>query len=677
MALEANKTYRFTLAPQYHYARLYIFTACGAAQINADCGSNGATGAVSDNINGGTSGSVIFTPATKGTYTVAVDSSSTTYAGTFQLDIEPYTPPANATCAKAQVLNLGTAGSVTLSGSTDSVANEFGTAINCGQAYYTYAGGQLYYKVRMTAGKTYRVTLSPQFTAAMYLFGTTCTAPAINADCGSGGLTGDLLSYVSSGYSGFIDFKPTVTGDYTIAVDSRQSSSYYSGAFTLTVEDYQAPDNTTCAKAKTIALTAGGSVTVSGTTAGVSNEYTNVRCGSSYQMNGGQVYYRIYLTAGKTYKVSLSPQFYAYLYLFGTTCGAGAIDADCASGGVSGDFSGAIYSGNTGAIVFKPTTSGNYTIAVDSTSTSSYYQGAFSLTVEEHTPPANSTCATARAVTLPASGAATVTGDTTGLANEFGSQINCGYSSYYNFVAPQLYYEVTLDAAKSYKFTLTPSYYSVLYVFSDTCSPAQIDADCRSNGTSGGYVMSYAGQSRSLIFSPPTSGTYKFAVDSYNSSYTGAFTVTIAPFAVASNRTCSSAQAVVLPASGAATITGDTTGATNEFGTAINCGSLYNIFRGDQLYYKVRLGAQATTFQLTPTYYYAYLYVFRDSAACDWAKINADCGSAGSYGDVSGYATPATPGTLSFTPAAAGDYIVAVDSTSSRDFGTFTLEISQ
>jgi hypothetical protein len=69
----------------------------------------------------------------------------------------------------------------------------------------------------------------------------------------------------------------------------------------------------------------------------------------------------------------------------------------------------------------------------------------------------------------------------------------------------------------------------------------------------------------------------------------------------------------------------------------------------------------------------AVLYLF---SQCDAALINVDCGSGGATGDV--VSAPAGVSTsLRFVPAAAGEYVLAVDSAASEDAGAFSLEVEE
>ncbi len=670
--LVGGQTYLFTVGSQFYYAYFYIFTGCGASKINSDCGSKGKSGAVSNSIYKGQSGSVMFKAPHSGTFYVAVDSryTSSSYIGPFTLSVQKYTASANSTCAKAKQLKLVN-GEVIVTGTTATSSNEFGTSINCKSSYYTYPGKQLYYRLNMTAGHTYRVKLKPSFYyAAMYIFRNKCYASAINGDCGSGGKTGAVDYSISTTNGDTIEFKPTVTGSYTIAVDSRSGS--YAGAFTLEIEDYKVAANSTCTKAKYVPLT-GGKATIKGNISSVPNEYGNqIRCGMSsyYALDGRQLYYRVILTKGKQYKLTLNSKFYyGYFYTF-RACGASKINADCGSKGKTGLISGAISNG-TGSMILTSPVSGSYYIAVDSTSTSNFYSGAFTLDIAEHKAATNGKCASPQAIKL-VSGKATVKGSTTGLSNEFGTSINCGQNYYYVQDGPQAYYSLNMTAGQTYKITLSPKFYAGLYIFGNTCSPGTINSNCGSNGKTGAAdLLVNPNQSDTIMYTPSKSGVHRIAVDSRASSYHGDFILAVEQWKKPSNSSCVKAQAIKVPA----TITNDTTGATNEFGTAINCGNVMTIMRSNQLYYKVALTAGKTyTFKMSSKYHMARFYIF--AGVCTASSINIDCGSKGKAGAVSGNIYSGQSGTVTFKPAKTGTYIVAVDGTYPQYFGGFTLTIN-
>jgi hypothetical protein len=674
--LTGGKNYRFRLKPAFYSARMYIFTGCGISTINKDCGSNGTTGDISEAVSSPNTGTVFFTPPKTGTYLVAVDSNTPSQSGAFTLTVDAYTKPSNNTCSKAKLLKLGSTGTVTEVGSTVGLQNEFGGQINCGYSGYSYYGlpaPQLYYQIAMTAGRTYRISLTPNSGYLMfYVFGTTCTASAINSDCGSGGTSGAVYtSTITSGRTGSMNFKPSKTGYYTIAVDGRYNSAYYQGDFTLEVEDYTPPANGKCATAQSLSLSS-GKVTVNGSTSGIANEFgSQITCGlaSYYAQDGSQVYYKLSLTAGKVYKFELRPTFYAYMYIFGSTCTATAINNDCGSGGKTGAITASyVSSGSAGSIIFKPSATGTYTVAVDSFNSGSYYEGKFQLNIEETLAANNGKCNSASSLTF-VSGKAVVTGDTTGIPNEFGSGVRCGS---YTMSGSQLYYWANLAKGTTYKFTLTPSFYAQLYVFGNTCTASTISSNCSSGGSTGFYNYCYT-SACTATYTPTVGGIHRIAVDSSYASYAGSFKLEVETFTPPKNGKCAGAQTLTFDSSGKAVVNGDTTGVPNEFGTQINCGTTIPTI-GNQQYYRIRL-TKGTTYSITlePQVNYLGFIVFTDT--CTPSTINSDCGSGGKTGLISAAAYPSRPATSSFTPPTTAYYKIAVDTTYTQYFGPYKLTI--
>ncbi len=669
--LVGGQSYRFGLASKFYYARLYLFTGCGINKINNDCGSGGKTGDVTNSIYTNQTGYLYFVAPYTGTFYLAVDGTNPNYTGGFSLTVEKYTIPTNTTCTKAQVLKLVN-NAVSVNGTTTTAKNEFGQTIKCG-GLYTYYGKQVYYTIQLTKGKTYRVSLSPSFYANYYIFRSACQANSINADCGSSGKYGLISPLVYTNQTHTSTFKPQASGWYTIAVDSRYTSTAYEGTFTLEVEDWVPSTNTTCAKAKALTF-ASGKAYVKGSTSGAANEYgSSILCGlgsSYYALKGPQVYYSVTLKKGQAYRFKYKPSFTSRYYVF-TKCGASAINSDCGSQGKTGLISNYAYSGYITTNVFTPSAAGTYYIAVDSTAAS--YQGSFELWVEEFIPPSNGKCATPQQITL-VNGKGSVSGSTIALNNEYGTQILCGQTyPTYAFAGKQAYYWVTLTKGKSYKISLTPSFYAGFYVFR-TCGASAINADCSSKGKTGlfkGYVTTNT--TGVETFTPTVGGIYRIAVDTRYVAYSGTFKLAVEEFTPPKNGTCAGAATMTVPS----TVSSSTVGLTNEYGTQIYCGNLSTVMRGPQAYYKLSLTAGKTyTFSFTPSYYYARLYIF--GGTCNPSAINTDCSSGGKTGTVSGYVTTGMTTQVSFTPSKTGTYHVALDATyvsGSYGSGPFTLSV--
>jgi hypothetical protein len=132
-------------------------------------------------------------------------------------------------------LTLGS-GTTTINGDTTAIPNEFGTAINCGNYSTILKSSQVYFAFSLTGAKVYTFTLTPDYSSArFYLFGSTCDYTSINSACGSKGLSGFVSEYVSKGQTKSMTFSPTTTGNYTLAVDGTSTSSYAYGKFKLEI----------------------------------------------------------------------------------------------------------------------------------------------------------------------------------------------------------------------------------------------------------------------------------------------------------------------------------------------------------------------------------------------------------------------------------------------------------
>ena len=164
--------------------------------------------------------------------------------------------------------------------------------------------------------------------------------------------------------------------------------------------DKGTPTNSTCANAETLIWGGSKKISTKGTTSGKTNEYgTGINCGNySTTFPGNQAYYKLALKANQSYRFTLtSGNNYGHLMIF-KTCGVSNINASCGSSGKTGAVSGAIHNNQTGSVMFKPTSGGTYYLAVDGRYPQ--YNGSFSLTIEEFTPPTNDVCSKATKLSL-------------------------------------------------------------------------------------------------------------------------------------------------------------------------------------------------------------------------------------------------------------------------------------
>ena len=125
--------------------------------------------------------------------------------------------------------------------------------------------------------------------------------------------------------------------------------------------------------------------------------------------------------------------------------------------------------------------------------------------------------------------------------------------------------------------------------------------------------------------------------------------------------------------SGEATVSDDTSRATDEFPSLTCGGPAEQGFRGGQIYYRftARPGREYALSLKAPAFASVGFYVFPAGGPCDVQAIRTACSSEG----VTGTRAPITSTTLTpFAPREAGDYIIGVD-TSLTKGSPFTLSV--
>jgi hypothetical protein len=660
--LSAGTEYKVTLKPAGFDAALYAFpaaTACSDTAIDAACAGPTHSG---DQV--GVSQELLrIKPTATGDWIVVVDAYSAGQAGLFTLAVEEVIPPANGACGQAQLLALQN-GQALVSGDTSGSANEFGAQISCGGPL-GLAGPQVYYRVAASAGVQLLLALKAGFPAYLYLFPApagTCGATEVEAGCAAAGHLGPLGPNVGQTLS----YTPAASGDVIVAVDSASPTA--GGTFQLKVTELAPPANASCSAASSLTLTS-GQASVSGSTAGAPDEHPALSCGGP-ALDGPQLYYAVDLTAGTLYRLLLSAQFAASLYVFPKSagCAASAIAAACASAGKTGDALPAIIAGGKGAIYFKPTTGGTHIVAVDSHD--ALAAGAFSLEVAEVKAAANASCAKAQSLTL-SGGKASASGDTYGAANEHAG-LSCGGLKALD--GPQLYYQLPLQSGQTYKLTLFPAFSGYLYVTPSSvgCSATALETACT------GHLIGpvWPGTAGSLLFTPKASAAHLVAVEGGANlpGHYGTFELEVAPHQAPTHGVCTSPKALTLSgSSGSLAESGDTFGAANEFGASITCGSGAT-FDGPQLYYRLSLQAGTSyTVELGPKGWDGALYLLPEPASCTAATFESACVQGGLAVDdapLNGVET------LSLTPATTGDHLLVVDGATPAAAGPFTLDIS-
>ncbi len=616
---------------------IYVLTSCSinSCVAGADASSSSSTGE-----------KLAFVAKTSGTYIVGVDSDYKNDKGTYTLKITEYTPPTNDICSGAKAITM-TAGKGTITGDTTKAT----PSVNLPYASCVgddTEGPDLFYSFMATAGKSYKITATPASTYNVNLYAfTTCGSE--NSTC----IKGADLGY--NGVKESIKFTAKTSGKVYIGVDSdNKTSTNKSGTFTLDVEQYTAPVNEKCSGAQLVTLT-GGKVTVSGDTDKASDEFTTLQCktigstSTTSNLDGNQLYYKWATVKDQWYKLVLSPKDNSqYLYVFSNpACTQSAISTDCQSAGKDGGAIGSVGTTYKRAMYFKAKSTGFAYFAVDSLSTG----GKFTVDLEEITPPDNSTCAKAKAITL--------TNDKAKVRSDVGplltpdeySTLKC-YSSVL-FDGPQVYFSVGLTAGKNYLMSLDADSASGLYgyVFTDVCGATKIQTDCGSSGSTGAVTSSSTGTSgTTMMFKPTTSGTYKIGVDSTAPSSFGGFTLDISTLKANTNTTCQTAQSLTLTG-GKATVSGFKTAADGD--NMKKCGT-------------VTLASTDLFYKFTPTIGKKYKLTFKPQGSggrwsvwdgnhnCDATKLATECGKIG-YTFVTGGSTS----TKTITSAVGDIYFIA------------------
>lgn len=422
-------------------------------------------------------------------------------------------------------------------------------------------------------------------------------------------------------------------------------------------------DNDSCSHAQRVALS-GGKLALTGDTSNAANQFgTAISCDTSTSFDGPQRYYVVALSAGKSYRATLTPQgFDAGLYAFAASTGCNAQAIDLACRGYASD---AVGSSAVETITITPVVDQDWVLVVDAYAASE--QGAFSLQLEQFVPPKNARCASPETLTL-VSGKVSVSGATTLAQNEFGKGIACDTS--YDFDGAQVYYKVALSAGKHYQLTATSSAFdTALYAFaaSTGCSVTAINTACA------GHVSDLAaGKPDRLTISPTVAGEWIVVVDSDWDDESGPFTLEIAEVILPKNGSCAQAETLPLVA-GKAVVSADTSQAgTDEFGSAVTCGKSYG-FDAAQLYYKVPLqGGKTYRVTLDPNSFDGVLYAFAASTGCSATAVNLGCN-----GNISDAIGSGTPESLLLSPVVDADWIVVVDGYVASDAGTFTLKLEE
>jgi hypothetical protein len=469
-------------------------------------------------------------------------------------------------------------------------------------------------------------------------------------------------------------------------------------------------------------LTIPGSL--SGTTTGQSNSFsfaTKSESCTGYTTKGRDVAYTLSGTPGETIDVVLNPEFEGALYVItdcddiSSSCLAGS-DGNPASGGSESVTITMPSSGIAYAIVdsFWDSTEswesskgfGNFTLTAGDVGSSctpdctgkncgsdgcggtcgSCSEGGECNSGQCSTAPSEfgGTCDTATLSFAPF----TLQGTTEGASSDY--ELDFGECAGYNTLGPDVVHSMFVYSTKTYKVTLNPDFYGTVYILSDCDDP---------NGSCLAGTDSFTANSKEVLFTPPSTGTYYLIVDSYTTLSTGAFTLT-----VTEDEAC-------VPSCGANECgedgCGGSCGTCTGGGTCIGgqCfggspGGEWNTCETAELEFDEftlsgttvgntnNYDSEGCTILSTPgpdAVIKAYLtkdqeYLLTLTSENDAAVyVVSDCGDVG--GTCLGGKDSATSGgteTLQFTPTSAGPVYIIIDTYSgSSDGGTFDLEVTE
>jgi len=284
----------------------------------------------------------------------------------------------------------------------------------------------------------------------------------------------------------------------------------------------------------------------------------------------------------------------------------------------------------------------------------------------------------------------TLQGTTEGASSDY--ELDFGECAGYNTLGPDVVHSMFVYSTKTYKVTLNPDFYGTVYILSDCDDP---------NGSCLAGTDSFTANSKEVLFTPPSTGTYYLIVDSYTTLSTGAFTLTVTedeacvPSCGANEcgedgcggscgtctggatcvggqcfggtpsgqwNTCGDAKYESIPFSG---LQGTTAGNTNAYDPGSSSCTTLGMPGADAVV-EVFVSKDQTYLITLESDIDAAVYVLSDcSDASDSCLAGKDSGASG-----------ATE-TLEFTPDTSGFVFIVIDSYFSTSSGSFTLSMSK
>ena len=301
-------------------------------------------------------------------------------------------------------------------------------------------------------------------------------------------------------------------------------------------------------------------------------------------------------------------------------------------------------------------------------------KGTFELKVEEFTVAKNGTCATSLQIS-PAGAKVSAAGDISGVKDAYPG-LKCGASLALS--GPQLYHHFLGQKNNAYRLRLQADFAAHLYLTQKSaCGDAtKMAAECSSGGVQGDYWGAAApGGWVSGYFTKAAGIDYMVGVESTVAPAAGTFKLQLAELPPAKNEACSGAVPLTL-SSGQARVSGDTFVRKDEHAT-LKCGGA-TALSGPQLYYSFKAAVSKVYRVALFPQFKGQLYIFPKAACGSVTTVEAACASKGKAGPLlSSPISPFSGGELLFSPATAGDHIIAVDSGGSTEAGAFDLTVSE
>ncbi|MDP1829706.1 MAG: hypothetical protein Q8L48_40950 [Archangium sp.] len=598
-----------------------------------------------------------------GTYFVMVDSADGT-TGAFQLELDANPTVDNDACSAPAALTFSGNTATALGDTTWATnGNVLGDLTPSCSDSARGTGRDVVFSYTLAAAQDVTVSVtptgaSPTFNPVVSVRATTC------ADATRPGERGCVSPLAPS--VGRLSLINQPAGTYFVWVDSAADTS---GPFQLevvTAPPTPPPANDSCAAPEVLTFT-NDVATVNGSTLQAANDNyagdVSPTCSPSAKQSGRDVVYQFTLAQPKDVTLSLTPAvgstLIPALYVRRGTCGSQLLSDEV------------VCLNQVGGVSTQQTNlaAGTYYVFVDSSGGTS---GAFTLTVTQSAPtsaPANDTCAGAQALVF-SGNLATATGTTFGASNSNSPTDNapaCGTDFIPRRFGRDLVYSYTLTGAQDVDVTVTPSAGSglvpTLYVRAPTmCS-----------SFSAGYELACVAESTVKplrIYLPnQVAGTYFLFVDS-NSYTTGGYTLTVTKRPATlppSNDTCTAPTPVL---AGTAGVTGDTSGATDNYSALTYPAAC----RGRGFF-----DARDLVYQYTATATGTMTATVSPEATFDAALLllQPACGAAQCVRFADG-AGAGVPEAFSFAVTAGQTYFLVVDSWNREmpnTFGRFTLTV--